>query len=89
VTPMPSIRRLCTMYKRTVTRVSATCAQTVDAWNAHGAKYGSIADEYSPILSPPLRLQTCSFRMLTGLTISRSREVSGSAEVLWEAVNRT
>jgi antitoxin CcdA len=24
-------------------------AATVDAWNAHGAKYGSIADEYSPL----------------------------------------
>jgi antitoxin CcdA len=23
--------------------------QTVAAWNAHGAKYGSVADEYSPL----------------------------------------
>ena len=26
-----------------------TVAATVDAWNAHGAKHGSIADEYSPV----------------------------------------
>jgi len=24
-------------------------AATVDAWNEHGAKHGSIADEYSPL----------------------------------------
>jgi antitoxin CcdA len=24
-------------------------AATVEAWNAHGAKHGSIADEYSPL----------------------------------------
>lgn len=24
-------------------------AATVEAWNAHGAKYGSIADEHSPL----------------------------------------
>ena len=23
--------------------------QAVEAWNAHGAKYGSVADEYSPL----------------------------------------
>jgi antitoxin CcdA len=26
-----------------------TVAATVEAWNAHGAKHGSIADEYSPL----------------------------------------
>jgi len=24
-------------------------AQSVEAWNAHGVEYGSIADEYSPL----------------------------------------
>jgi antitoxin CcdA len=24
-------------------------AETVEAWNVHGAQYGSIADEYSPL----------------------------------------
>jgi antitoxin CcdA len=28
---------------------SRAVAATVDAWNAHGERYGSIADEYTPL----------------------------------------